>query len=145
MLKRTFCKGQRTSVLAFLVAGCVLSGTTALAQQTEPPAAITEHGVTYLSGGVGEDESSAIRAMSPKYNLHMLFAMKSGMYLSDVDVVITSASGARIITMRSDGPMLFVRLLPGRYRISATTDDGVLDRWVTVPSRGGVDVNFYWG
>jgi hypothetical protein len=41
--------------------------------------------------------------------------------------------------------MLLMRLAPGRYLVSATAKQGKQTRWVTVPSRGNVDANFYWG
>lgn len=100
--------------------------------------------MTYVTGGVGEDELSAIRAMSLKFNLRMLFAGKDGMYLSDVDVVISSASGMKVVEVRTTGPILYARLAPGRYRISATSDQGKQDRWALVSGHGGTNVNFYW-
>ncbi|WP_147297861.1 carboxypeptidase regulatory-like domain-containing protein [Trinickia dinghuensis] len=138
-------RGRRfVRAVAVLIASYTLSCALARAQEAEPIAPVTENGVTYVTGGVGEDESSAIRAMSSKFNLRMLFAGKDGIYLSDVDVVVTGSSGAHVLTVRTSGPMLYARLAPGRYHISATGEQGKLERWATVPQHGGTNVNFYW-
>ncbi len=128
-----------------LLAGLTIASAAAFAQEMATIRPVTEHGITYLSGGIGEDEASAMRATASKFNLHLSFAQKDGVYLADVDVVIVSASGERVAAMRSEGPLLFLKLPPGRYLVTATSDTGKLTRWVTVPARGGADINFYWG
>jgi len=145
MHKAGVCKAHWVRSSVAVIAGLTLCCAEALAQENESLRPVTENGITYVSGGVGEDESTAIRAMESKFNLHLLFAEKSGTYLSGVDVVIMSATGTTIIALKSDGPMLLMRLAPGRYLVSATAEQGKQTRWVTVPSRGTVDANFYWG
>ena len=150
---RVKCKAARAGpmgtrrfvrAIAVVMASYTMSVALARAQEVEPIAPVTENGVTYVTGGVGEDESSAIRAMSSKFNLRMLFAGKDGTYLSDVDVVVTGASGASVVAVRTSGPMLYARLAPGRYHISATSEQGKLERWATVPQHGGTNVDLYW-
>jgi hypothetical protein len=145
MFKARTQKMRSARLPVALLAGLTIASAVAFAQEMATIRPVTEHGITYLSGGVGEDEASAMRAMAPRFNLHLLFAQKDGVYLADVDVVIVSASGERVAAMTSDGPLLFLKLTPGRYLVTATSDMGKLTRWVTVPAHGGADINFYWG
>ncbi len=145
MSTRVNLRGRMSKIATMFCAACTFGAAIVFAQDAPLPEPATRNGIVYVSGGVGQDEQSALRAMSSKFNLHLLFAAKDGMYLSDVDVVVTSASGASVVSLKSDGPILYLRLAPGRYRISATVDQHALERWVTVPAHGGASVNFYWG
>jgi hypothetical protein len=127
--------------LPFLV--CVCANGAALAQSLPQPA--SQNGISYITGGVGEDEVQAFRAAAPGYNLRMTFASKTGSYLSDIDVTITSGAGRSVLTVRTEGPFLFVRLPAGRYQIRAQTRHITETRKIQVPAHGGADLRFSWG
>ncbi|WP_241974944.1 carboxypeptidase regulatory-like domain-containing protein [Paraburkholderia sp. BL17N1] len=115
---------------------CACAGGAALAQSLPQPA--SQNGVSYITGGVGEDEVQAFRAAAPGYNLRMTFASKTGNYLSDIDVTITSGAGRPILSVRIEGPFLFVRLPAGRHQIGAQTRHITETRKIQVPAHGGV-------
>ncbi|ORC49899.1 hypothetical protein B2G74_18525 [Burkholderia sp. A27] len=131
----------RLSLLLSFLVGLCASGA-ALAQSQPQPA--TQNGVSYITGGVGEDEVQAFRAVAPKYNLRMTFASKTGSYLSDVDVTITSGAGRSVLKVRTEGPFLFVQLPAGRYQIDARMLHVTEARKIQIPARGGTDLRFYW-
>lgn len=126
--------------LAFVI--CVCANGAALAQSLPQPA--SQNGISYITGGVGEDEAGAFRAAAPGYNLRMTFASKTGSYLSDVDVAISSVTGQPVLAVRTEGPFLFVRLPAGRYQIVARIRHITEIRKIQVPARGGADLRFYW-
>jgi hypothetical protein len=79
-----------------------------------------QSGVTYLSGGIGEDEAKAIQ-QATGYNLHMTFSIgPEGKFVPDVDVVIQKAQGATLLTLSQAGPLVYVQLPPGKYTVIAT-------------------------
>jgi len=127
--------------LAALVFSCVLASTHVFAQ-TEP-APITHSGITYVTGGIGEDEVRAFHEVAPKYNLRITLATKAGHYLSDVDVRI-AAGQHEVLHLRTEGPFLFVRVPAGRYQIAARDRHLTETKHVVVPAQGGTDVRFYW-
>lgn len=135
-----FRNARLSLLLPFLV--CVCATGSALARSLPQPA--SQNGVSYITGGVGEDEVRAFRAAAPGYNLRMTFASKTGNYLSDVDVTITSGAGRPVLSVRTEGPFLFVRLPAGRYQIGAKTRHITETRKMQVPARGGADLRFYW-
>ena len=127
--------------LAALLFSCVLASTHVFAQ-TEP-APVTHSGITYVTGGIGEDEVRAFHEVAPKYNLRITLATKAGHYLSDVNVRI--AEGQReVLHLRTEGPFLFVRLPAGHYQIAARDRHLTETKQVVVPAKGGIDARFYW-
>ena len=126
-----------------LILPCVLIGFPAAAQQT-PLTPQTQGEVTFVSGGVGEDEREAMKAMRADYDLSLLFAVKgSGEYVSDVTVKIKNSSGSVCLDTVADGPMLYAKLRPGKYSISANRDGHVIDKKVTLSGKLST-VEFAW-
>lgn len=97
-------------------------------------------GIAYVTGGVGQDEADALRAVAPRYSMRATFASPSGTYLSDVGVRIEKPDGSVVFVARTDGPFLFAKLPPGRYRLVATLDQQSRASMIDVPARGGVSV-----
>lgn len=65
-----------------------------------------QNGITYLSGGIGEDEARAIE-QAQGYNLHMTFAIgPENKYVPDVDVTVQNASGQTLLTLSDAGPLV---------------------------------------
>lgn len=97
----------------------------------------TVQGVTYLCGGVGEEELSYMKQQARDYDLMLTFAARDGSYLADVGVVINNAAGASVLQTRCDGPMLLVDLpADGTYRVHAEVNNYAIDKTVKVRSSG---------
>ena len=118
---------KRNLVVAMILALSSVSGFAA-----EPPKDYccsmqqkqTDSGIPYISGGIGEDERTALNAAAADYNLKLVFADKGGGHLlSDIKVSITGAKGASVLEAVSDGPWFFAKLPPGAYKVSATAGD----------------------
>jgi hypothetical protein len=128
-------------LIALLLVLCALASARTFAQTAPTP--VARNGVTYITGGIGEDEVQAFRAAAATYNMRITLASKSGHYLSDVDIKITSGQ-REVLSVRTEGPFLFVSAQPGRYQIVAQDRTLTETKQVVVPARGGVDVRFYW-
>jgi hypothetical protein len=73
------------------------------------------------TGGVGLEERAALDAVRDRYNLRVAFAKADGEYVADVEVRLSAADEKGVYySGRTDGPYLFARLDPGRYRLEAT-------------------------
>jgi len=77
-------------------------------------------GIPYVSGGVGLEEREQFAAIGKNYNLKLVFAFKSGAYLSDVKVDISDSIGKKVLSAIAEGPWFFTALPPGKYTITAT-------------------------
>jgi hypothetical protein len=80
-------------------------------------------GVSYVTGGVGLEESTTIKKMRQDYPLTMVFAETTSdgrnQYLYGVQVEIEKGNGLLFAT-ETEGPYLLVRLPPGSYRVTAS-------------------------
>ncbi|MBY8933666.1 MULTISPECIES: hypothetical protein [Pseudomonas] len=103
-----------------------------------------QNGVTYLAGGIGEDEAKAIQ-QSSGYNLHMTFAVGAqDEYTADVDVRIEKSSGQTVLTLSQTGPLVYVQLLPGKYTVVATRKGETRHDVTDVGSGTPRNLVFHW-
>jgi len=100
--------------------------------------------VSYTSGGVGLDESHALRAAEPSWPLSMRFTGPGSDFLADVHVKIADAHGGDVLDTTSRGPYMLVKLRPGRYTVQASYKDHTQSKSVTVPAKGTAKTAFYW-
>jgi len=78
------------------------------------------NGIPFTSGGIGINEREALQAAAGTYNLRLMFSEAgSHALLADIQVRIFTPAGKMLLDVRSEGPLLFVRLPPGHYRIEA--------------------------
>ncbi|ALI07107.1 MULTISPECIES: hypothetical protein [Pseudomonas] len=103
-----------------------------------------QNGITYLSGGIGEDEARAI-GQAHGYNLHMTFAIgPENKYVPDVDVTVQSASGQTLLTLSDAGPLVYVQLPPGKYNVVATRNGEARRDTAEVGNGAARNLVFHW-
>ena len=128
--------------LVTLVTGAVL------AQAGAPlPPVQTSGPVEYLSGGIGADESAAIRKASGQWPLVLEFAIQDRQradFAADVKVLIRDARGSEVLQATSEGPFLLARLAPGSYAVEATLAGQTLQRKVDVKAGQSSREVFLW-
>ena len=100
--------------------------------------------VTYVSGGVGEKSLDKIGSMVNEFNLKLVFAEKSGAYLSAIQVVIVDAKGKPVLEATSEGPIFLAKLPAGHYQVSATSDGKTEKRDVSVGATKLSTMDFRW-
>ena len=103
-----------------------------------------QNGITYLSGGIGLDESRAI-LQAKGYNLHLTFSVgPANEYIPDVDVAIQNAQGRSVLMLSQVGPIVYVQLPPGKYLVVTTR--GGQEKRSDAEIKGGAvrDLQFHW-
>ena len=103
--------------------------------------------VTFLSGGIGLDESSAIKGEMHNYPLVLEFAGKSSsgnVYLADVSVQVSDTQGHVLLTTTTRGPFLLASVPNGRYSVTARYDGKTERRDVAITSSAHVHEFFLW-
>lgn len=98
----------------------------------------------YVSGGIGLESQAELTAMARDFNIKLVFALNSGAYLSDVQVVIVDAKGKTVVDARSDGPWFMVRLPTGNYRLMTTYADQTQKRAFTVDNTRLKTIDLRW-
>lgn len=85
----------------------------AMVQRTAGP-------VTYICGGVAEDEQVALQRLARNFNMSLLFTQGDrGEYLSDVDVKLMRGN-KEVASFVADGPRCLLRAPSGTYSVRAT-------------------------
>jgi hypothetical protein len=101
--------------------------------------------VKYLNGGIGDHDSDRIKKAAGKYNLRVqLSEGPRSAFVSGAQVNIETAKGKRVLSLPNAGPLVYVKLPPGEYRINATSGGQTLQRTIQVASNAGREVNLHW-
>ena len=117
----------RTLAAPLCLTGLLAAGS-ALAQQPAPspsaapqarmPEAKTSGALHYQCGGIGVDESTAMRAAMKDYPLSLLFARADGAYEANISVRITPEGGQGApMAFNAGGPVCLLQLPAGSYRV----------------------------
>jgi len=135
------------AVFAFVVASGAMAQTAAPTQANEihrtgMPPTEQQGDVSFVSGGVGRDESTALRQARSQWPLALLFSGPGSAYVADVKVQIANAGGATVLDTMSHGPHMLVRLPPGRYTVNATYSGVTRRQTVNVAGNGSARATF---
>ena len=75
----------------------------------------------------------------------MIFSeLKNGEFVADVPVVISDAKDNPVFELSNAGPMLYVKLPDGKYKIRARFKGLVESQEVTLSGKEGKDIYFHW-
>ncbi|AOI58385.1 carboxypeptidase regulator [Burkholderia diffusa] len=135
---------SRFAAAAALVAGFAVAAPGAYAQSDGLPAASQQGDVSYVSGGIGKDQSTAFERNEAAWPLALRFTGKGGEYLADVHVRIVDGKGTELLATDARGPYMLVKLPPGRYTVHASYQGSDESRAVTVGAKGGAKAAFQW-
>src|SRR5262245_50685656 len=115
-------RGMRFA-LAIALAAAISRSPDAYAESSSTLPRQHHHGaITWMSGGIGKDQAEAMRKVAARYNVRVTMAQArkpSAAFLALVPVKISDAKGKVVLSLRSEGPFLFLKLPPGRYKLSA--------------------------
>jgi len=81
------------------------------------PKVRTDNGVSYVSGGAGDEEKKALEATGERYSLKVTMALTSGHFVGDAQVKIQDSKGQTLVDTVADGPLLYAALQPGTYTV----------------------------
>lgn len=113
-----------------LLAGEAAQATGANVIRTLPDA------ISSMSGGVGDEARAEMRRAAGDYNVHVLFSGRGGAYLAGIPYTVADGDGRIIHSGVSEGPLLYLKLRPGSYRIAAELDGVSQDKRIAVAAAG---------
>lgn len=94
---------------------------------------VTQGDITYICGGVGEEEAALMKTQARKHDMMLTFATRRGEYLADVNVEIADAKGNTMLQANCDSPLMLVDLPhSGTYRVRAETAGYAMNQTVKV-------------
>lgn len=147
-MKRFHSQRASRIVLAMLIAALPVVSQAAEAPPVDGSAVQLQpqeqNGITYLSGGIGLDESQAFKQIEG-YNLHMTFsAGPLNEWLSNVDLAIQDPQGRSLLSLSQAGPIVYVKLPEGRYSIVASQNGQEKRSTVDLKGTSVGTVNLHW-
>lgn len=125
-----------------LVAACAFVLANGALAQTGMPQTEQQGDISFVSGGVGRDESTALQQARSQWPLSLLFTGPGSSYVADVQVQIAGADGASVLDTHSHGPYMLVRLPNGRYTVNAAYNGVTRTQRVNVTGNGSAHATF---
>jgi len=125
--------------LTLFSAGLALALGAAAVQAAGLPAERQAGGVTYVTGGVSEDEANAFKAVRSAYPLTIELVQKQvgrNEFTADAHVKLIDSAGRVALDAKAEGPFMLVRVPPGQYRVQATLNGRTVESTVQVGASG---------
>ncbi|WHZ09786.1 MAG: hypothetical protein OJF60_000225 [Burkholderiaceae bacterium] len=116
-MKTNFRHTAITAALGFALFGI------GLAQAAPLPPMQKADGIEFMTGGIGEGQSSAMENEGRHWPLMLEFATRDHAksdFAANVKVMVKDAKGHTVLDTTSSGPFLLARLDPGQYTVDAT-------------------------
>ena len=90
----------------------------------------------WTSGGVSDEGREDMQKSAADFNVHVVFSTRHGKYHADVPFRVFRSDGLLLVSGVSEGPLLYLRLPPGSYRISADIDGVAYSQPLQAPPAG---------
>lgn len=99
--------------------------------------------ISYVTGGIGDDEKSQLEATQHNYNLHVMNADKSGHFSGDTRIVISDLQHNPLLDATS-GPLFYANLPKGRYIVEGYSQEKMKKQTVTIGNTKPAHIRFVW-
>lgn len=130
--------------LLFCSAAALAESPAAQARMQAAPAAHTPAAaVPFITGGIGDEERTAIEAVKKDYNLHVLSAGADGAFTGTMRLRILDAGGVMLLEAEA-GPLLYARLPAGSYTVEGTYHGTTRSHQVRITEASPRSVHFIW-
>ena len=111
------------------------------------PEAQRSQGVSYIAGGVGEEESTAILAEAKQWPLLLELSQLEngrGVWIFGSQIKIANTKGAMIFDAKADGPYMLVNLDAGDYVIQASYQGVEQKRAISIKAGQPQKISIFW-
>jgi hypothetical protein len=99
--------------------------------------------ITYVTGGVGDEERAALDAVKNNYNLAIESAGKSGAFVGYTHVMISDTNGQQVLDANA-GPLFYAQLPPGKYVVEGDSEGQTATKSITVAENKPAKILFTW-
>ncbi len=104
-------------------------------------------GISYISGGVGEEESQAILTESKQWPLLLELSQLEngrGVWIFGAKIKILNTMNQVIFDAQADGPYILINLTAGQYQIEASYQGSIQKKSVLIQSSGLQKLAIFW-
>jgi hypothetical protein len=135
---------MKTLIKSILLTACLFSSTIVWAQIPETQRSL---GISYISGGVGEGESTAILAEAKQWPLLLELSQLEngrGVWIFGSQIKIVNSKSAVIFDAKAQGPYMLVNLEAGDYVILASYQGLEQKRAISIKAGQPQKVSIFW-
>jgi predicted RNA-binding protein YlxR (DUF448 family) len=111
------------------------------------PPTMYSNGISYISGGVGEDESTAIVAEAKLWPLLLELSQLEngrGVWIFGANIKVINANKQTIFDAQADGPYMLINLTAGDYLVAATYQGVEQKRSISVKANSPQKISIFW-
>ena len=135
---------MKTLIRSFPLVLCLLVAPSVWAQIPQTQYSL---GVSYITGGVGEEESSAILTEAKQWPLLLELSQLEngrGIWIFGSQIKILNASNAVVFDAKADGPYMLINLTAADYVIQASYQGVVQNRSISVKAGQSQKISIFW-
>lgn len=129
--------------LTLLLSLCLINPTFAddeLLEYPTKPETIKQ--VYMITGGIGKEEMGMFQTQARNYSLRVKTTIKQGHYISDAWIRVKDSKDELLLQAEMDGPLLYAKLKPGKYKVSAEWNSETQTHTVNIPKNGYREIYF---
>jgi len=100
--------------------------------------------ITYVTGGIGDEERNALKAVRHDYNLHILSAAgASGEYPGDTHICIFDNHNHKLLDTDAD-PFFYAKMPAGHYVVEESSGGQSKKQSIVMSAGTPVNITFRW-
>jgi len=129
----------QATLFAFLISSGFVSAQIPDTQYSE--------GISYISGGVGEGETTAILAEAKQWPLTLELSQLEngrGVWIFGAKIKVINSKGKAVFDAVADGPYMLINLEPGDYAIEGSYQDVTQKRAVSIKANSPQKISLFW-
>ena len=111
------------------------------------PPTQSSQGISYITGGVGEEESTAILAEAKQWPLLLELSQLEngrGVWIFGSQIKILNTKNSVVFDAKADGPYMLINLPAGDYAIQASYQGVVQNRSISVNAGQSQKISIFW-
>ena len=111
------------------------------------PATQHSNGISYISGGVGEEETVAILAEAKQWPVLLELSQIEngrGVWIFGANIKIINSKKQLVFNASADGPYMLINLEPGDYFIEASFQGVEQKRALSVKANTSQKISLFW-
>lgn len=102
-------------------------------------------GARYVNGGAGDEQARYMQSIAKNWPMRIMFSqLKANEFIANVSLQITDTRNATVLQLDGAGPLTYVQLPVGTYRVTASHEGQSQTRNVTIGKSKNSDLHFHW-
>ena len=135
---------MKTLIRSLALVLCLLAGSSVWAQI---PQTQYSQGISYITGGVGEEESTAILTEAKQWPVLLELSQLEngrGVWIFGSQIKILNAQNAVVFDAKAEGPYMLINLTAGDYAIQASYQGVEQKRTISVKAGQPQKFSIFW-